>query len=206
VALARALAVSPRLLLLDEPLSALDATTRVLTRRDLARHLADHDGVRIVVTHDPVEALALGTRLAVIEAGRVVQHGTAEEIRVRPRSRYVADLVGVNLYHGVARGGVVPLGDAALVAAEPLDGPVFAVVHPNAVALHRTRPEGTPRNVWPGTVVAVDREGDRVRVTVDGPVPLSADVTPAAVDALALVPGAEVWASVKATEVAVYAE
>lgn len=205
VALARALAISPRLLLLDEPLSALDATTRVTTRRDLARHLADHDGVRIVVTHDPVDALALADRLVVLEDGRVVQEGTAAEIRVRPRSRYVADLIGVNLFQGRATGGVVTLpGDAVLVAADAIDGDVFAVVAPSAVALHRARPEGTPRNVWRGTVAAVDLEGDRVRVTLAGPVPLSADVTPSAVRELGLELGVEVWASVKATEVGVF--
>lgn len=125
---------------------------------------------------------------------------------MRPRSRYVADLVGVNLLRGRARDGVVQLPGAVLVAADAVDGGVFAVIHPNAVALHRTRPEGTPRNVWPGTVASIDVETDRVRVTLDGPVPLSADITPAAVAALDLAPGAEVWASVKATEVAVYAD
>ena len=205
VALARALAVRPRLLLLDEPLSALDATTRVSTRRDLVRHLQEHDGMRVVVTHDPVDALAMADQLVVLEAGRVVQTGTADEIRMRPRSRYVADLIGVNLLRGVAERGVVRVRDAVLVAADAIDGDVFAVFHPNAVALHRDRPEGTPRNVWPGTVAALDLEGDRVRVTLDGPVPLSADVTPAAVTALGLAPGVAVWASVKATEVAVYA-
>jgi molybdate transport system ATP-binding protein len=206
VALARALATSPRLLLLDEPLAALDATTRATTRRDLVLRLRAHDGVRIVVTHDPVEALALADRLVVLEAGRVVQEGTADDIRVRPRSRYVADLVGVNLFHGVARVGVLALPDAVLVAAEPLDGPAFAVVHPSAVALHRARPEGSPRNVWPGRVAALDHDGERVRVTVEGVVPLSADVTKAGAAALTLTPGTEVWASVKATEVAIYAE
>ena len=206
VALARALAISPRLLLLDEPLSALDATTRVSTRRELVRHLRAHDGVRVLVTHDPVEALALGDRLVVLEGGRVVQQGTAEEIRLRPRSRYVADLVGMNLFRGHARAGVVELTGGVLVASDPFDGDVFAVVHPSAVALHRDRPEGTPRNVWPATVAHLDVEADRVRVTVEGPVPLSADVTPAAVSALGLAPGTAVWASVKATEVAIYAE
>jgi molybdate transport system ATP-binding protein len=100
----------------------------------------------------------------------------------------------------------VQLGDAALVTAEALDGPAFAVVHPSAVALHRNRPEGSPRNVWPGTVAALDHEGERVRVTVDGVVPLSADVTRAGASALGLVPGTEVWTSIKATEVAIYAE
>ncbi|HEX4904632.1 MAG TPA: ABC transporter ATP-binding protein [Acidimicrobiales bacterium] len=207
VALARALAVEPRLLLLDEPLSALDATTRAVTRRDLVRHLADHDGVRVVVTHDPLDALAMADHLVVLEAGRVVQAGSAEEIRVRPRSRYVADLIGVNLLRGHAERGVVRVrDDAVVVSADEVDGAVFVVFHPHAVALHRARPEGTPRNVWPGTVAALDLDGGRVRVTLEGPVRLSADVTPAAVTALGLAPGVGVWASVKATEVAVYAE
>jgi molybdate transport system ATP-binding protein len=205
VALARALATEPRLLLLDEPLSALDATTRVATRRELVRHLAAHDGVRIVVTHDPVDALVLGDRLVVLEAGRIVQEGSAADIRVRPRSRYVADLVGVNLFRGHAAGGVVTIGAARVVVADAIDGDVFAVVAPHAVALHRSRPEGTPRNVWSCTVTAVDDEGDRVRVSVTGALALSADVTPASVRDLGLRPGVEVWASVKATEVAVYA-
>ena len=205
VALARALAIAPRLLLLDEPLSALDATTRAATRRALSRHLGEHDGVRIVVTHDAVDALALADRLVVLEAGRIVQDGSAEEIRVRPRSRYVADLIGVNLFRGHASGGVIALGRASIVAADAVDGDVFAVVHPSAVALHREHPEGTPRNVWNGTVASIDDEGDRVRVTIEGSIGLSADVTPAAVAALGLAPGTPVWASVKATEVAVYA-
>ena len=205
VALARALAIEPRLLLLDEPLAALDATTRASTRRDLIRHLATHSGVRIVVTHDPVDALALGDRLVVLESGRVVQEGTAADIRMRPRSRYVADLIGVNLFRGRASQGTVSIGDAVLVASDALDGDVFALVHPNAVALHRTRPEGTPRNVWSGVVAAIDPASDRVRVTVDGALALSADITPAAAHDLAIRPGTEVWVSIKATEVAIYA-
>src|SRR5205807_5762927 len=75
VALARALVLEPRVLLLDEPLSALDASARVETRRELRRHLEAHDGVRVVVTHDPVDAMTLGDRVIVLEAGRVVQAG-----------------------------------------------------------------------------------------------------------------------------------
>jgi molybdate transport system ATP-binding protein len=205
VALARALAPSPRVLLLDEPLSALDATTRLTTRRDLLDVLDDHDGACVVVTHDPLEALALADRLVVVEAGRVVQTGTADDVRERPRSSYVADLVGQNLFRGVARAGVVTLAGAELVASTPIDGEAFAVVAPRAVALHLTHPEGTPRNVWPVRVTAVEPGGEGiVRVSVDGPVRLSADVTATSAATLGLAPGVEVWASVKATEVAVY--
>ena len=205
VALARALVPEPRVLLLDEPLSALDASTRVDTRRELRRHLDAHDGSRVVVTHDPVDAMTLGDRVIVLEAGRVVQAGPLAELRERPRSRYVADLVGVNLYRGDADGQRIRLrGQGELVAAGHARGDVFAVVHPRAVALHRREPEGTPRNVLPGTVEHLDVEGDRVRVIVAGAVPVTAEVTPAAVAELELTAGAAVWASVKATEISVY--
>jgi molybdate transport system ATP-binding protein len=205
VALARALVVEPRVLLLDEPLAALDATARLGTRRELRRHLEGHNGARVVVTHDPVDAMTLGDRVIVLEDGRVVQAGTLDELREQPRSRYVADLIGVNLYRGLADGGRIRLpADRELVAAGDANGDVFAVVHPRAVALHIREPEGTPRNVWAGTVDHLDVEGDRVRVIVTGPVPVTAEVTPAAVAELGLTAGAPVWASVKATEITVY--
>ena len=100
VALARALATEPRLLLLDEPLAALDAGTRGDVRRDLRRHLATFDGVRLLVTHDPVDAYALADRVVILEGGRVVQTGTLADVTAQPRSRYIADLVGINLFVG----------------------------------------------------------------------------------------------------------
>jgi molybdate transport system ATP-binding protein len=192
-------------LLLDEPLAALDASARVETRRELRGHLAAHDGVRIVVTHDPVDAMTLGDEVVVIERGRVVQRGSLGDLRRRPRSRYVADLVGVNLYRGHAEDGRIRLAEnGEIVAAGHERGDVFAVIPPRAVALHRRMPEGTPRNVFTGTVEHLDVEGDRVRVIVAGTVPVTAEVTPAAVTELDLTVGTTVWASVKATEVTVY--
>ena len=205
VALARAMVGDPRLLLLDEPLSALDASSRVQVRRDLVRHLAAFRGIRLIVTHDPLEATALAGRLLVIEQGRLVQSGTPAEVTARPRSRYVADLVGVNLFRGRAAGGAVALpGGASLAVADAAEGDVFAVIHPRAVALHRRRPEGTPRNVWQGEVAGLELVGDRARVRVEGRLPLVAEVTAAAVAELSLGEGGPVWASVKATEVSVY--
>jgi molybdate transport system ATP-binding protein len=204
VALARALVTDPRLLLLDEPLAALDAATRTEVRRDLRRHLASFDGTRLLVTHDPLEAVALAYRLVVLEGGRVTQTGTAGEVSSRPRSRYAAELVGMNLYRGRADGHAVWLDGAVLVVADAHHGEVFAAVHPHAVALHRRPPEGTPRNVWAGTADTLDAAGDRVRVRVTGPVPIVAEVTPAAAAELRLADGGPVWASVKATEVTVY--
>ncbi len=205
VALARAMVSEPRLLLLDEPLAALDAATRAEVRRDLRRHLASFGGTRLLVTHDPLEAMALADRLVVLEGGRVTQSGRPAEVSQRPRSGYVAELVGVNLYRGRADGAAVELaGGGRLIAAGDHRGEVFAAVHPRAVALHRRLPEGTPRNVLAGTADTVDVVGDRVRVRVTGQVPIVAEVTPAAVGELHLADGGPVWASVKATEVTVY--
>ena len=205
VALARALAPDPRLLLLDEPLSALDVTTRAEVRRDLKRHLASFPGLRLLVTHDPLEAVALADRLVVIEHGRLVQTGTPAEVTEQPRSQYVADLVGVNLLRGEADHGSVRLAEGSVLAAAAAEtGPVFAVIHPRAVALHRQRPDGSPRNVWPGHVGGIELAGGRVRVRVDGAVSLVAEVTPAAIKELGLDEGSEVWVAFKATDVAVY--
>ena len=205
VALARALAYEPSLLLLDEPLAALDAGTRGEVRRDLRRVLAGYEGVRLLVTHDPLEAAALADRVLVLEGGRVLQEGTAAEITARPRSAYVAELAGLNLLRGRATAGQVQLLDGgALSAAGAPDGDVFVAFHPRTVALHRRRPEGTPRNVWRGSVAGLERIGERVRVAVQGTPPVVAEVTPAAVAELRLGDGGEVWATVKATEVDAY--
>jgi len=205
VALARALATEPRLLLLDEPLAALDVGTRGDVRRDLRRHLTTFEGVRLLVTHDPVDAYALADRVIILEAGRIVQAGTLEEVTAKPRSRYIADLVGVNLFGGLADQGVVatPAG-GRIVPADSIEGAAFVVIQPSAVALYRDPPDGSPRNVWPVTVADIDRSADRVRVRLDGPVALVAEITPAALDALALRPGDGIWASVKATEITTY--
>jgi molybdate transport system ATP-binding protein len=149
--------------------------------------------------------MALADRLIVIEGGRLVQSGSAAEVAARPRSRYVADLVGVNLFRGRARGTHVELpAGGALTVAEPAQGEVFAVVHPRTVALSRQRPDGTPRNVWPLRAQDVDLQGDRVRVRLAGAVSIVAEVTPSALAELGLADGSEVWAAVKATEISVY--
>ena len=205
VALIRTLATEPHLLLLDEPLSALDVTIRAEVRRELSRQLSGFHGVRILVTHDPLEAIALADRLVVLEHGKVVQSGSPAEVTARPRSRFVADLAGVNLLRGQGRGDHIELaGGTALAAPEAGGGDVFAVIHPRAVALYTSRPEGTPRNVWRGRAEDLDLQGERVRVRLSGAVPLVAEVTPSAVRELHLDAGAEVWVAVKATEVSVY--
>jgi len=206
VALARALASEPDLLLLDEPLSALDASTRAEVRRELRQHLAGFDGPTVVVTHDPVDALVLADHVTVVEAGRVVQAGTVAELAARPRSRYVAELIGTNLLEGRAAGAELVTADGTtVITSSGLHGPAYATVAPSAVALHLAEPQGSPRNRWRTTVEHLDLLGDRVRVQLGSPLGLVAEVTPAAVAELSLVEGAAVWASVKATEVSVYA-
>jgi molybdate transport system ATP-binding protein len=207
VALARALAIEPRLLLLDEPLAALDAQARLEVRTELRRHLATFTGARLLITHDPVDAIVLADRLVILEDGRVTQRGTAAEVIARPGTRYVAELAGVNLLEGVAvTDHVVRLsGGQELVVADGLPGALVAVaVRPQAIALHRQQPEGSPRNAWPATVDDLQAHRDRVRVTLGGVVPVTAEVTPAAVAELGLHPGAEVWASVKAVDLTAY--
>ena len=201
VALARALATEPQLLLLDEPLAALDARTRLDTRAHLRGHLAGHAGPTVLVTHDPLDAMMLADRLIIIEDGRVVQTGDAATITSRPRTDYVARLVGLNLYRGRADGDCVRVtDDFTLITATPQQGEVFVAFPPSAVALYANRPEGSPRNTWQATVSAVSRHGDALRIELTGPIAVAADVTPAAAVQLELEPGRPVWASLKATE------
>jgi molybdate transport system ATP-binding protein len=205
VALARALAVDPTLLLLDEPLAALDARTRLDTRAELHRHLAGHPGATLLVTHDPLDALVLADRLVIIEHGRSVQEGDAATITARPRTDYVARLVGLNLYRGRADGHTVALADGfALSVADRAGGDVFVAFPPSAVALHPHRPDGSPRNTWPATVTGIQRHGDNLRVQLAGPITAAADVTPLAAAQLRLEPGQQVWAAVKAAETHAY--
>ncbi|NJP95680.1 ABC transporter ATP-binding protein [Nonomuraea sp. FMUSA5-5] len=204
VALARALAVRPELLLLDEPLAALDAHTRLRIRSQLRRHLADFDGATVLVTHDPLDAMVLADRLVVIEHGAVVQQGPPAEVARRPRTDYVARLVGLNLHRGTADGAGVKVGELLLHTSEHLTGPAFVAFPPAAVALYRTRPDGSPRNLWQARIEGIERHGDNVRVHLDGPVAVFADITPAALADLDLTAGQHIWASVKATETHAY--
>jgi molybdate transport system ATP-binding protein len=205
VALARAMVTEPRVMLLDEPLAALDAATRRSVRRDLRADLAGFAGMTVLVTHDPVDAYALADRVAVLDDGRVVQHGTIAEVTAHPRSRFVAALVGTNLVAGMCDGSSLVTPDGASVAVlSEVRGPALATIRPQAVALSRGVQHTSARNTWPGVVDDVDRLSDRARVGVAGPVHLTAEITLAALDAMALRPGDAVFASVKATDIEVY--
>ncbi len=206
VALARALAAAPRALVLDEPLAALDVATRGVMRSVLADGLAEVPGPRVVITHDPVDAFVLADRVLVLEGGRLVQDATPTELRTAPRSTYAAEVAGTNLLTGHLDGSrFEPVGaDLALVVAHGGGaGPATVTIPPAAVSLFRAEPEGSPRNTWRTSVARVEETGARRRVTLDAPLPISVDVTPASVDELALGPGVEVWASLKATEISV---
>ncbi|MFJ6718159.1 ABC transporter permease [Streptomyces sp. NPDC091259] len=206
VALARALAARPRLLLLDEPLAALDQTTRARVRHTLRTHLAGFGGVCLIVTHDPVEAVSLADRVLVLADGRTLQDAPPAEVTRHPRSPWVARMLGRNAWPGTATAeGLKLAGGGRLVVPEALpDGcPALAIIAPEAVSVHRVRPVGSPRNVWPGTVREVTAVGSRLRVLVgstEAP-DLVAEITPEAAAELGIVDGVEVWTSVKATEV-----
>lgn len=212
VAIARALIREPRLLLLDEPTSSLDVKSRTEIRGVIRSTLDAFSGVRLLVTHDPIEAMTLADRIVVLEGGRVTQRGTPDELRDAPRTPYVADLVGVNLFAG----RLLPLDDGAgrlvtssgdLIVPWPthfdrasLDG-VLAVVRPVDIAVHADRPEGSARNVLRGDVTEVAIEGERARVRLATSPPVVAEVTRGSVDRLGLRAGVHAWASFKAVEV-----
>ncbi|WP_030675442.1 ABC transporter permease [Streptomyces sp. NRRL B-1347] len=207
VALARALAPHPRLLLLDEPLAALDQTTRAQVRHTLRTHLAGFGGVCLIVTHDPVEAVSLADRVLVLEDGRALQDAPPAEVTRRPRSPWVARMLGRNALAGTGAGdGTLLLADGGrLVAADPPDegARALAIIAPEAVSLHLEHPEGSPRNVWHGTVREITAVGSRLRVLVTGEKApdLVAEITPQAAAELGLADGTSVYTSVKATEV-----
>ncbi|MGH9118974.1 MAG: ABC transporter ATP-binding protein [Acidimicrobiales bacterium] len=207
VALARALATEPRLLLLDEPLAALDAEARVSMRTELRHQLSRFSGTRLIVTHDPLDAMVLAERLVVLEAGRITHDGNPTELSTRPRSRYVAELVGLNLWHGTARDNLVELRDGGtLIIADRITGDVIVTARPQAVALDTEPPHGSPRNVWSTTVDTIESAGDRVRIRLSGTPSVVAELTPAAVAELRLDRGDHVWVAIKASELSTFPE
>jgi len=207
VALARALAPQPRALLLDEPLSALDARTRASASRELAGVLRATGVPALLVTHDFTEAAVLGDRVAVIDGGRIVQQGSAGELAASPASAFVADFTGAVVLTGTAREGpdgmtIVELDGGGIArSTDRRSGPVALSIHPWEVALEPADAPtgGSAQNRLPAEVVTVTEIGNRVRVGLTVPQPLVAEVTGAAVGGLHLAPGAHVMASWKAT-------
>lgn len=204
VALARALVIEPTALLLDEPLSALDVTTRTEMRRVLGEHLANFGGPRLLITHDPTEAFLLADVVHIVEGGEITQAGSPDEIRLRPRTPYAADLAGSNFLIGAASGGILEVADHVLhVADEIPDGPVVVTIHPTAVSIHTRQPEGSPRNTWATTIDRVERLGTRTRLLTGQPLPLTVEVTEASRADLHLETGSDVWVAIKATEIGI---
>jgi molybdopterin-binding protein len=212
VAIARALAAEPRLLLLDEPMAALDVDVAPALRQLLRGVLADRTA--IVVTHDALDALLLADRVVVVEGGRIVEEGPTADVLRRPRSAFAARIAGLNLVGGRWDGESVTTGDLAVRGLPSEDAPApggraVAVFSPAAVSVFREPPGGSPRNALPATVTELEPLGDRfrVRAVVAGAAertPLQAEVTAGAVADLGLVPGDRVNLIVKATEVSVH--
>lgn len=206
VALARAIATDPDVLLLDEPMSALDVESRADVRARLSRYLEAFTGAVVMVTHDPADASLLADRLIVIEGGSVVQTGTPRQVRRNPASAYVASFAGLNHLRANVEGGLITVpgtSESLQTADRSISGPALVTIAPSAVALHRDRPAGSPRNVWSTQIVGVEELGDVRRVILGEPFEFAADLTPGAVEAMTLAEGQQIWASVKATEVGV---
>ena len=205
VAVARALAADPRLLLLDEPMAALDVAVTPALRQTLRRVLADRTVV--MVTHDVLDALLLADRVVVIEDGVIVEQGPCSEVLSKPRSTFAARIAGLNMIAGTWRDNAVltPHGlrvEGLTTEPPPRSGdPVVAVFSPHAVSVFLETPGGSPRNALEVTITDLEPQSGRIRVRAGA---LSADITPQAVAELDLAPGTRVVFAVKATEVAVY--
>ncbi len=211
VALARALAPSPRLLLLDEPLSALDLESRPRTRSFLQKQLSEFDGVRILITHDPTEALLLADDLAILEQGRIVQQGTAEEVQARPQTPYVAAFAGVNLLPGVVGNENghpffkvgrmrLALGTASL----PPAGPAHATLSPRAVSIRPYSGGILEPDALEGAIESIERYGDQVRIRVASDPPVYAEISADQLRKQQLEHGASVRATLDPAELRVY--
>jgi molybdopterin-binding protein len=214
VALARALVLEPALLLLDEPFASLDLPTRRGMRAEMRRLLSGLPCVTVFVTHDPVEAMAFGDRIAVLEDGRTTQIGDRDELLRHPRSVYVAEFLGLNRFSGrmvVRRDGVAQVeaagGTLAVVDPGEGDGEVLITVAPREIVLSRERPSGSAMNVFEGAVEELTPEppnGERLRVRIGSRPPLVAEVTRASAESMRLAPGVTVFASFKATGATVF--
>ncbi len=213
IALARALAAEPQLLLLDEPMSALDVTAAPAMRRLLRDMLRTHRRTAIIVTHDLLDALAIADTVAVLDRGRVVERGPVRRLLSTPRSDFAARIAGINLVAGrISRPGVLRTSwgtDVAGVGDVAPGTEAIALCRPSTVAIYTEAPHGSPRNVVPVTIAEIDIRGDTVRVRgtdqPDGGTGLAADITASAATDLDLEPGKTVYFIVKAQEVELHA-
>jgi len=215
VALARALVMEPRLLLLDEPLAALDLTTRRGVRTELAKLLAALPCITVYVTHSPAEALVFGDLVAVMESGVVRQMGTRDDLLRHPRSAYVAEFLGLNLFTGRVKAhtedGLVIVGveggDLYLVQPADVGETIHVVVDPREVVVSTDPPLGSARNVFVGPVEELVPEppaGERLRVSIGSKPPMVAEITRGSALIMKLAPGRIAYASFKATGARVF--
>ena len=217
VALARALAAEPQLLLLDEPLGALDAQTVPEIRQVLRTHLRESGTTSLLVTHDVLDAAVLADRVIVIERGAVVDDGPTRTVLTAPRSSFGATLAGLNLVTGTVDASATAGGGASLTTASglvltgiaaddlPAGSGAAAVFRPSAVSVFASPPGGSPRNHWRAGIASLEPGTTAVRLRTAGAPEIAVDVTPAAIAEMQLEPGAQVYLSVKATEVTVHA-
>jgi molybdopterin-binding protein len=213
VALARVLAAEPRALLLDEPLAALDPSTKSAVGRELSEAIAAASVPTVVVSHDFGELAQLASEIAVLDHGRIVQRGSAAELAAKPESALVADFVGAIALAGMARPSPDGLtlidlaGGGQLRSSDPGVGPVVATVYPWEIELEPPDAErrGSALNRLAAEVTSVTEIGGRARVGLAAPQPLAAEVTVASLRRLGLRPGARVVASWKATATRVVA-
>ncbi|BCW47018.1 ATP-binding cassette domain-containing protein [Arthrobacter sp. StoSoilB5] len=214
VAVARALAADPELLLLDEPMSALDIHAAPLLRRVLKRVLAGRKA--IIITHDVLDAYMLADRVIVMENGRISEQGHTRQVLERPRSHFAAGLAGLNLVSGSITGQGITTPDGRLFAGQhdpewsPAPGQAgVAAFPPSAVSVFLGDVHGSPRNSFPVTIRDLEPHGDQIRVKATAPglgerSTLSADITPAASADLGLAPGMDVRFVVKSALVSIY--
>jgi molybdate transport system ATP-binding protein len=215
VALGRTLITQPDVLLLDEPLSALDMQLRARIRGELKSLLRQLSIPTVIVTHDPLDAIGLGDEIAVIEQGRIIQRGSYEALLSRPSSRFVAEFVESNAYVGTQRAASDGSGEVLISVAEgvdiraaPQDLPerVLAVIHPWDIVLFDAPPTGSLRNVFKGPVLSICPLRDRVRVMVDIGVMITAEVTPSALATLNLREGQPIQLGFKAAAVRTFGD
>jgi molybdate transport system ATP-binding protein len=202
VALARALARDPEILLLDEPLAALDAHTKVDVRAELQQLLGGLDIPTLLVTHDFEDAAALAGHVGVLVQGQLRQTGSPAELVAQPADPFVASFTGANLLHGRPDGADagttrVRLGDGTLIrTSDEGEGPITLAVYPWDITVSTARPDDSALNVIGGVIGGITELGNRARVTVG---PVSAEITVESLRRLGLEPGRQAYASFKAT-------
>ncbi|WP_202079132.1 ABC transporter ATP-binding protein [Caldalkalibacillus salinus] len=183
VALARALVLEPKILLLDEPLSALDVTTRDRVRRELKKTLSLLNIPAVVVTHDYEDAISLGQRILVMDEGKIIQEGTSQELIQAPRSSFVADFSGTNYFDGrmtkqedgLAHFKLERWGETLRSTARS-EGEQSIVIQPWDIRLTKEKPSASRANVLASKVINILMYGNRLRVDLEGPIPLVVEV------------------------------